>query len=254
MKKRKIWKWCLLLVSIALAITALFNLQTLRDITARQFKTISVINAVKRMEKALEESYPEDQFEFVSGSYTDAEGDDDDASYTGNYIVNGQEDNVISVVYSDKDYDNIWRGNVHISIQKKSFERKCSLAARLAEDYTALVKKEAWNELEPYLLNETDISVRSFYQNPDYGEELPENLQFGMKFDKNLDLDFEFCFMVQIYEEGTEEQTAESIIEILNKKEFSFVQYDFTFLSEEKLVHYIYDDAGNLSDIVAEKI
>ncbi len=247
-------KLSLMIAIIIVIVVAVFNLEIIRDITARQFKTISVINAKVRMQEALEEKYPDCEFRFVNGSYTNAAGEDDDMSYTGEYEVNGQEDNVISVVYSDKDYDDIWKGNIEVSIQTKTYERKCVLAARLAREYTELVKKEMWDELNPYILNQTDISVQSFYQDPDYEAQLPEWLEYGMEFDPTQDLDYEFRFMVQIYQQGEEEKIVQNTINSLNDKKLMFEQYDFMFVSGKEMVHYIYDSSGNLKEQWSEEI
>lgn len=247
-------KICLIAVIIIAIAAVALNVDLLRDIAARQFNTISVINARDRIQDALEEQYPDDSFQFVSGSYKNADGEDDDACYTGDYVVNGQSDNVISAVCSDKDYDNIWEGNIDVTIQKKLYERKVTLVTRLAQEYTNLVKKEMWDELNPYIMNQTDISVKSLYQNADYDAPLPEWLEYGMKFDKTKDLDYEFRFMVQIYQEGEEEKIVQNTIDSLTKKDLEFEQYDFMFVSNGDLIHYVYDSSGNLKEQWKEDI
>lgn len=254
MKNKKMLKRGIVFICIIFFGVVMINLEGIRDVAARHFQTVSVINAEKRMLSALEERYPNNEFELISGSYTDAEGNDDDACYTGDYIVDNEEDSMISVVYSDKDFSDIWNGNVQISIQEKAFERKCSLIKRLSSDFTEEIKEDVWEELEPYILNASDISVKSFYQDPDYPKELPQGLEYGMEFDKDLALDFQFCMTIQIYEEGQEEQIAGNIIRILNQKGFSFYQYDISFPSSQKIEHYYFDETGELINKTVEKI
>lgn len=245
MNSKKIVTGVLLIIAATVVSLVCVNLKSIRDITARHFSTISVINAKNEMEQALAEAVPGGTFEFTSGSYTDLDGDNDDKSYTGNYIVNGQEDNIISVVYSDKEYDSIWRGNIQVTVQMKAYERKCGLTARLSQDYTKVIRDKAWQIVEPYILSESDVTVKSFYQDPNYEKPLPTGLEFGMKFDKDFDLDYEFRILVQTYDTGMEEQISEKIMQELRNMGFTFYQYNFMFASNGNTTHYIYDESGS---------
>ena len=244
----------LIAVVVIAVVAVVFNLEMIRDVTARQFNTISVINAKERMQDALEKQYPDDSFKFVSGSYKNADGEDDDTCYTGDYVVNGQSDNVISVVCSDKKSADAGEDNIAVEIQTKPYERKITLVNRLAREYTELVKKEMWDELNPYIMNQTDILVKSFYQDPDYDAPLPEWLEYGVKFDRTRELDYEFRFTVQVYQEGEEKKIMRETMDSLTNKGLMFEQYEFMFASGRSLIHYVFDSSGDLKEQWTEEI
>ena len=254
MENKEILAGVLLIIAVIFISLICVNLKRIRDITARHFNTISVINAKNEMEMALAKAVPEGTFEFASGSYTDLNGNDDDQSFTGNYMVNDQEDNIISVVYSDKGYDSIWQGNVQVTVLMKAYERKCGLVTRLSQDYTNVIRNEAWRIVEPYVLSESDVTVKSFYQDPNYEKPLPDGLEFGMKFDKDFDLDYEFRILIQTYDTCMEQQISEKIIQELRNMGFVFYQYNFMFVSNGNITHYIYDESGSFIEGRIEEI
>lgn len=244
LKRNKKNLYLLIIVSIAILI-ALFNIRNVRDFIARQNGTISIINAKTRMKEKLNESYPGHDFEFVSGAYINANEEMDDTAYTGKYIVDGEKEKIIEVVYSDKEYASVLKGNIKIEIQSKKFERKITLINRLSEDYKKVVLEKALDQLSQYIYSDHDIKVRSLFQNPYYAKELPKGLNYGMKFDKDLPLDFVFQMNIQFYDKYTETEIARQVIETLHLYGFHFVKYDFIIKNENGLKHYIFDDNIN---------
>lgn len=248
-KKKKMYVSAFLIIVFVLGG---MKIEYFRDFIARQNGTISFINAKERMETALKEKYPNNEFEFIAGEYKDENSNYDDASYTGKFSVDGNEDKIIEVVCSDKDYKNSLVGNYEVKIQTQKFKRKCSLIDRLVNDYKSEIIKKIGKELSIYVYGESDIRVKSLYQDPNYFKELPSKLEYGMTFNKELPLDFTFDMIVQFYDIGDEQAVAEKIMRLLSLYDFQFVQYDFMFKDENELKHYVYNEERNIICVYRE--
>lgn len=252
MNKRKKTNIYIVVFLILLCVLVILNIGYIRDFIARQNGTISFVNAKLRMEKALKEKYPNYEFEFIKGEYKDVESNYDDASYTGKFAVNGNKDKIIEVVCSDKDYENSLIGNFEVKIQTRKFQRMCSVVDRIVDEYKSEIIKNLGDDLSNYIYGESDIRVKSLYQDPAYPKQLPPDLQYGMKFDKDLPLDFEFDMIIQFYENGEEQVVAEKIMNLLNLYGFHFLQYDFMFKDENELKHYVYGADRNCIRVYRE--
>lgn len=222
-----------------------FNARYLRNVVARHFETVSVEDAVDEMQKALETKYPDKSFEWMSGGYTDSQGYANDSCYTSNFMVNGQKDNIVSVTYSDVNFENVWKGNPSIAIDEKGHERKVSLVKRLCRDYTALLRKEVGKSLRDYTFLE-NISVTSPYEKRDCARELPENLEYEMEFTPELNLAWEFNIILPNYEENEAERTVREIVNAVERHGFEFNRYNIAFKNEGERVYYIYDEDGKI--------
>lgn len=227
-----------------LAVIFAWNAKNLRLIVARHFGTVSSVDAVERMEETLKNKYPNHSFEWRGGDYRDSYGIFNDLYYTGSFLVDGQQDNIVSVTYSDTDYDSIWKGNEKISVDEKGYERKIYLVKRLCGDYTYKLSENFGAVYKQYPEMES-LSVVSPYMDKGYEKTLPEGLEYEMEFTPSVELEWEAEAILRNYE-GDKEKVIEEIVKSLKEEYVRFDQYRVTFIDGAERSYYLYDKEGQI--------
>lgn len=223
-------------VVVVLIVGLLYTLPTIRDGLGSLIGSVPTKNAIARTKELLTKEFQQQEIRFVYGDYRNANGEMDDMCYTSDFELNGNYEEIISATYckkGKKDYD--------IVINNKEYERKIRLIKRLANDYTNQIKKQLKNENIELSNYHYDIEVITPYMNPEYKKPLPTNLAYKMKFQSDLDLEWELQIKIKNYNQTSFHDEIEAIISKLNALGYNFHMYNFLFLDNLNNATYVYD-------------
>lgn len=239
-------KWTIIVVVIFCIIAIIIGTPYFRDVLGRHIGSVSSQNAIKRIEEALKDKYPDKTLTWMHGDYYDRNGKWNDFCYTSDYMVDQDSKQIISATYCDQNFSSIWVGNPSVEIKEKEYERKITLIKSLAADYASLIYKEAGKEIENITDLPCSLSIVSPYFNVDYDKELPSELQYGMKFDRNIPLDWELQVIVRNYKDTSYDSFVRSYVDVLEKNGFALEYYNFIFINDVNEATYIYNITADL--------
>lgn len=237
MNKRK--KYAYIVICI-LAVLLGVNAKNIRKIVSGHFETISSIDATKEIEKELKKKYPDKTFEWIAGGYSDAKGYDNDSCYTARFRVDNKKDCMIYATYCGE------KGKKpSVIISEKKFERKCSLASRLCEDYTRFLNKPIVKVINKYNFIDK-ISIVSPYEHADYEKPLPEKYDYEMEFAPELELDWEMKLIVNDDLKHYKNETMKEIVQSLKENGMEFRKYHFVWVKGAERKEYVYEEDGTI--------
>lgn len=227
MRKKK----ALVLGAIAAgSIVCILNIGFIRQKFAMKIDSLSVVDARKILTKSVKEEFPEfESFNLISEGYVK---DSDFQSYQLVIKADDNIDNIIRPTYRIVKEENAEK-TVEIDTGRKRLERKLPLIRRFGDEYTKLIKQDLRYAMEPYIRLESDISVQSPYFQMAYEKELPQELQNGMEFDRNIDLEWEVNLVLHVESFEGKEKYIRRMYEELKARGYHFSKYNFTFVIEE---------------------
>lgn len=243
---------------VAVVVVMIMWTPYLRDVIGRHIGSVSSKNAIDRTTQAVKTAYPNENITWISGAYYNVQGKWDDFCYTSDYMVNELSDNVITATYCDSDSQGIWKDQSTIHIAKKEYDRKIALIKRLSKDYTRNLIKTSDEKINSLLQLPYKMSITTPYVMVDYDKELPASLSYGMDFNQDIALDWEYQIIIRDYKQNTYDQTIRDIVTILDEYDYKLHAYHFVFVNDVNEAVYFYDitkevlSKGNLDLLYAE--
>lgn len=227
--------------SIVILLACFFLAPYLRVVLGRMVGSVPSKTAIQESEKELQRQYPEFDLKWIHGSYLNTEGKWDDTCYTSDFMVNKEDNNIISATYCESDTSGVLKSNATVTIAQKAYERKLVLVKAFADKYSGQLRKQTSVAIEDVINSSFRSDVITPFSNVNYDKVLPESITYGTEFDKSLPLEWEYQIVIRDYTDHTYDTTIRAVVAQLIKAGFSFDKYNFIFVNEVNEATYIYD-------------